>query len=382
MLHICPRGQLVAPGLLVFIRSYQLPIFILLLAVQTVNTESTEVRLSWTVKPGDAVLSVDHEPRSKGIPEQRVSGLVGNIQSDGPQPSSDSRIQQVEPGMQLQLECNINDPTEREKTAFEHPAPIAVSDPITNAPYIESLTVSQNPVATGSTVRLTCTVAPTPESYGLSRGNASGKSSTRHRNDVVLRFAWHRLSKQRLHKGTERSQIVSRVEQPNAFTSAVEVRDLRYDEGTLFECTVMDRRGRRAVRQIQLDVHYTPKSLRIETVPSHERPIPVDTRCHIMCSAEASNPVPTFNLLRQRLGQSQAHLMDGVTVGGVIPGPGNVVKQAFGLQLTEQDNGATFFCEVSTHGIMQSVARSDGRQFNVTLRTGERESKARKCSRL
>ncbi|THD28721.1 hypothetical protein D915_000418 [Fasciola hepatica] len=236
---------------------------------------------------------------------------------------------------------------------------------VSDAPYIESLTANRNPVAAGSTVRLTCIVAPTPTAYELLRQRSRETNRLRQFKFEGIQFAWHRL-RSKVDTGARRSPIVNRVEQPDAFTSSLEVHDLRYEEGTVFECTAEDSRGRRAVRQIQLDVHYTPKSIHIETIPAHDRPVQAGTRCHILCTAESSNPAPTFNLLRRRVGQSQAYLMEDTAFDGPSLGNENVARQAFAFQLTEQDNGASFFCEVITHGVMETVARSDGRQFNVT----------------
>lgn len=124
-----------------------------------------------------------------------------------------------------------------------------------DAPYIESLTASQNPLAVGSTVRLTCIVAPTPTAHQWLGQHSWDATRVRHSKFGDIQFAWHRLRRSKGDTRSNRSPIVNRVEQPNAFTSALELQNMQYEEGTIFECTAEDRRGRRAVRQIQLDVH-------------------------------------------------------------------------------------------------------------------------------
>lgn len=96
-------------------RSFFCHMFIL-----AINTDSLEVRLDWAVSPGDTVLSTDQSFQPAGDSDHRINGQSVNIQSDSPISYSGSLVRHVEPGVQLQLECTIEERLQMEQSQTGH----------------------------------------------------------------------------------------------------------------------------------------------------------------------------------------------------------------------------------------------------------------------
>lgn len=107
-------------------------------------------------------------------------------------------------------------------------------------------------------------------------------------------------------------------------------------------------------------------SVTIDAHPNGDKPVPSGTKIRFRCAAARMKLPPTFGLLRQRLKQQQAHLVEEVTESIVTEADGDLLVKEFQLTLTPEDNGATFFCELVSSGALINVARSNGQYYNVT----------------
>uniref|UniRef100_A0A3Q0KTG1 Ig-like domain-containing protein n=1 Tax=Schistosoma mansoni TaxID=6183 RepID=A0A3Q0KTG1_SCHMA len=137
------------------------------------------------------------------------------------------------------------------------------------------------------------------------------------------------------------------------------------------DCQITGQQQRRDKRQVDYDVYYPSKSVRLDTNLSPDYFVQVGTILEIKCTAEPGNPPPKLSLLRQRFDESKATVIQTKTKhlsqSNSFMNTHKDITQEFMVTLSEEDNGASFFCEVTSTGIKSSKARSDSVRYNVSF---------------
>ncbi|VDP66832.1 unnamed protein product [Schistosoma mattheei] len=141
---------------------------------------------------------------------------------------------------------------------------------------------------------------------------------------------------------------------------------------TKIDCQIAGQQQRRDKRQVDYDVYYPSKSVRLETNLSPDYFVQVGTILEIKCTAEPGNPPPKLSLLRQRFDESKATVIQTKTrhlsQSNSFINIHKDIAQEFMVTLSEEDNGASFFCEVISTGIKSSKVRSDSVRYNISCK--------------
>ncbi|CAH8562970.1 unnamed protein product [Heterobilharzia americana] len=157
----------------------------------------------------------------------------------------------------------------------------------------------------------------------------------------------------------------------NPSTSGKNLPNSTSDNDIRIECQMTDAYRRRTKRQTDFDAHYPSKSVRLNANISPDNLVQVGTVLEIKCTAEPGNPPPRLSLLRQRFEESKATVIQTKTMRTIQRNPPvnsrKEVVQEFAVTLSEEDNGASFFCEVASTGITETIARSDSVRYNVSF---------------
>ncbi|KAK4471890.1 hypothetical protein MN116_005276 [Schistosoma mekongi] len=137
------------------------------------------------------------------------------------------------------------------------------------------------------------------------------------------------------------------------------------------ECQITDKQIHRYKRQVDYEHYYPSKSVRLDTNLSPDYFVQVGTILEIKCTAEPGNPPPKLSLLRQRFDETKATVIQTKTKqlnqSNSFINIRKDIAQEFIVTLSEEDNGASFFCEVTSTGIKSSKARSDSVRYNVSF---------------
>ncbi|CAH8535929.1 unnamed protein product [Schistosoma bovis] len=140
---------------------------------------------------------------------------------------------------------------------------------------------------------------------------------------------------------------------------------------TKIDCQIAGQQQRRDKRQVDYDVYYPSKSVRLETNLSPDYFVQVGTILEIKCTAGPGNPPPKLSLLRQRFDESKATVIQTKTrhlsQSNSFMNIHKDIAQEFMVTLSEEDNGASFFCEVTSTGIKSSKVRSDSVRYNISF---------------
>nr|CAH8848335.1 unnamed protein product [Trichobilharzia regenti] len=230
---------------------------------------------------------------------------------------------------------------------------------VSDSAFVKKLSPDRRTVTVDIPVNVTCSIISFINTTDITNLNSDNK------NIAALDDAHSKLQFTVQYTGMKTNDSITR-------TNVCETEWDTYAEGSAnIECQVTDEHRHRVKRRVNSDFHYPSKSVRLDTNLSPDHSVEVGTVLEIKCTAEPGNPPPKLSLLRQRFEETKATVIQTKTrqIGQTNSHMKmrKEVVQEFVVTLSEEDNGASFFCEVTSTGITSSVARSDSVRYNVSF---------------